>query len=408
MLLVCGTGAGFFSSSDHVATLTVPPAWETSDIGVVWSDDFNRATLGTNWVLFGGNAITLTNNEILVGPGDGNLLYQPWLISSDSWTLRWKQRFIVLNTSSYGVGVGLRNLQKYGGTNRAYNAILSVAQGWFGQFVIEQLRDDGLQGRVTNGPAMTLAVGDVVDCSLTRAGWDMIATASNRANGQVSSCAFTYSIPLQHEEPTISGINIYAEGGTVALDDISFTINRRKPARFIVIGDSISDGFYLASYTNEYRSVLQNYYPQAVCNDSSSYNVTSNSLSILPEILAHQPGTAILMIGGNDVFLNVPTATWKAQYSNLVAQLQANGVLVKHCLPTPRNQTDLRVLKDWISTNYPGTNLIDTWTPLLEGVSGLKAIYNTDPTGNPGTGDNVHPNAAGHLLIGEIIRTNLP
>ena len=409
-LLVCGTGAGFFSDPAGVANLNTPVSagWETSEIGVVWSDDFNRATLGTNWVLFGGNAITLTNNEILVGPGDGNLLYQSWLISSDSWTLRWKQRFIVLNASSYGVGVGLRNLQKYGGTNRAYNAILSGAQGWFGQFVIEQLRDDGLQGRVTNGPAMTLAVGDVVDCSLTRTGWDMIATASNRANGQVSSCAFTYSIPLQHEEPTISGINIYAEGGTVALDDISFTLNRRKPARFIVIGDSISDGFYLASYTNEYRSVLQQYYSQAVCNDSSSYNVTSNALGVLPEILAHQPGTAILMIGGNDVFLNVPTATWKAQYSNLVTQLQAHGVLVKHCLPTPRNQTDLRVLKNWISTNYAGTNLIDTWTPLLTGVSGLKAIYNTDPTGNPGTGDDVHPNAAGHLLIGAIIRTNLP
>lgn len=402
LLLLGGTGAGFFSNPARVAALT-GPRWETSDIGIVWSDDFNRSTLGSNWGLFGGSAITLTNNEILVSPGDGYLLYQPWLISSDAWTLRWKQRFAVLNATSYGVGVGLKNLQIYGGTNRAYNAILSGAQGWFGQFVIEQLSIDGVhQGRVTNGPAMQLAVGDVVDCSLTRAGWDMIATASNRANGQVSSCVFTYSLnPLDlHEQPTISGICIYAEGGTAFVDDISFAINRRKPARFVVIGDSISDGFGVSAYAAEYRSILQSNYTEVVCNESSSYNTTSNALGVLPEILAHQPQTAILMIGGNDVFLNVPTIQWKLQYSNLVTQLQANGVGIVHCLPTPRNNVNLTQLKTWITTNYAGAKVVDLWTPFLTGTSGLKTAYDS--------GDGVHPNDAGHFLIGSIIRTNLP
>jgi lysophospholipase L1-like esterase len=400
LLLLCGTGAGFFSDPARLATLNTA-RWDTSDVGVVWSDDFNRPTLGTNWALFGGTAITHTNNEILVSPGDGYLLYQPWLISSDAWTLRWTQRFAVLNATSYGVGVGLRNLQIYGGTNRAYNALLSGTGGWFGQYSIEQLSIDGLhQGRVTNGPAMALAVGDVVECSLTRAGWDMFATASNRANGQVSSCAFTYSIPALHPQPTISGICIYAEGGTVFVDDLSFAINRRKPARFVVIGDSISDGFGVSAYAAEYRSVLQSNYTEVVCNESSSYNTTSNALGVLPEILSQQPQTAILMIGGNDVYLKVPEVQWKLQYSNLVAQLQANGVGVVHCLPTPRNNVNLSQLKTWISTNYAGAKIVDLWTPLLTGSSALKPAYDS--------GDGVHPNDAGHFLMGSIIHTNLP
>lgn len=398
MLLVCGTGAAFFSDPGRVAGLKSTPIWDSSDVGVVWSDDFNRATLGPNWVLVDGASASIIGDELFMS-GGGEVVFAPWFICSDSWTIRWKQRFSALDANSYGIGVGLKNMQLYGGTNVGYNALLSGAAGWFGQFVIEQ-HYDVQQFKITNGPPMALAVGDVVDCSFTRAGFDMIATASNRANGQVTSSAFRYVATTSAQSPTISSVCIYGEGGPVYLDDISLTINRRKPARFIVLGDSISDGFGVTRYAAEYRSVIQSNYTTTVCNDSSSWNTTSNTLMAMPEILAHKPGTAILMIGGNDVFLNVPEAQWKTQYSNIVSQLESNGVLVKHCLPTPRNNVDLRVLKDWISTNYAGPNLIDLWTPLLNGTSGLKSAYNT--------GDDVHPNDAGHTLMGSIIRTNLP
>ena len=93
-------------------------------------------------------------------------------------------------------------------------------------------------------------------------------------------------------------------------------------------------------------------------------------------------------------------AQWQAQYSNLVAQLQLAGVLVKHCLPPPRNVVDVTPLKNWISTNYPSRDVIDVWTPLLQGTNSLNPAYDI--------GDGVHLNDAGHLLMGQIIRTNLP
>jgi lysophospholipase L1-like esterase len=121
---------------------------------------------------------------------------------------------------------------------------------------------------------------------------------------------------------------------------------------------------------------------------------------VLPEILAHQPAEAVLMIGGNDLQFGYPTNQWQSQYSNLVATLQANGVRVKHCLPTPRNVVDLTPLRDWIVATYPSADIINTWTPLLQGTNQLNILYNT--------GDGVHPNDAGHLILGTIIRTNLP
>ena len=228
----------------------------------------------------------------------------------------------------------------------------------------------------------------------------MTATASNRANAQVSSTSLTFSDPANLIAPVISRVCMYPIQGTVYLDDVSFTINRRKPARFIVVGASLSEGYDGSSYSNGFVRVVQRSVTQTVCNDSSSYNTTTNSVSVLQEILAQQPSTAILSIGGNDLQFGYPASQWQSQYSNLVAQLQLGGVQVKHGLPPPRNVVDLTPLRDWISATYPARDVIDIWTPLLQGPHSLNPAYDI--------GDGVHLNDAGHLLMGQIISTNLP
>jgi hypothetical protein len=100
------------------------------------------------------------------------------------------------------------------------------------------------------------------------------------------------------------------------------------------------------------------------------------------------------------LYYGYPTAQWQNGYSNLVFQLKAAGARVKHCLPTPRNSVNLMPLKNFIQANYPAADVIDCWTPLLINTSSLNPIYDS--------GDGVHFNDAGHLVIGSIIRTNLP
>jgi lysophospholipase L1-like esterase len=409
VLASCCLAPGFFSNPARVASLTQAgeSQWERADIGVVWSDNFDRASLGANWVITNNADASIVNNELMFNQPDVHyekqVFYLPWLTCSDHWTLRWSQRFDVLNATSYGVGVGILNFQAAGGNDRGYNAVILGAGTDFGKMLIQRWDGSG-HTDVSSGPPLALAAGDMVDCSLSRSGWTMSATASNRANGQVSTTSFEFSdfATPRLEAPTISRICFYLLQGTVYVDNLSFSIDRRKPARFVVIGDSISEGYDATDYANAYVNVVRSNFTQAVCNDSGSYNTTDNSVSLLPEILAHQPGTAILMIGGNDLLFSYPTAQWQNNYSNLVAQLQANGVKVKHCWPTPRTPVDLRPLKNWISAHYPAQDIIDVWTPLVTSNYKLKPAYDNYDN------DGVHPNDAGHLVIGQIIRTNLP
>jgi Lysophospholipase L1 and related esterases len=377
--------------------------WETSDIGVLWSDDFNRAALGSNWVVLGNANVTISNNELQFAQFNTDysrqVYYLPWLISSDEWTIRWTQRFGALDSTSFGVGVGIKNFQASGGNDRGYNGLLLGTGPDTGKMQISRFNGSGQQP-AASANAISISAGDVIDCSLTRSGWTMTATASNRANAQVSTSALVYSESSNLIAPTISRVCFYPLGGTVYIDNISFTINHHKPARFIVIGASASDGYNASSAARRYVSVVQSNFFEAVCNVSSSYNTTSNAISILPEILAHRPTTAILMIGGNDLAFGYPPSQWQTQYSNLVVQLQANGIAVKHTFQTPRNSVDLTPLKNWIVAHYPPADIIDTWTPFVTNAFSLKQIYDS--------GDGVHPNDAGHLLLGQIIRTNLP
>jgi lysophospholipase L1-like esterase len=377
--------------------------WETADVGVVWSDDFNRAALGSNWVILGTANVSITNNELQFAQINTDfsrqVYYLPWLTSSDEWTIRWTQRFGALDATSYGVGVGIKNFQAAGGNDRGYNGLLLGAGPDVGKMQISRF-DGGGQQPAGGGNAISIAPGNIIDCSLTRSAWTMTATASNRANAQVSTSSLVYSEVSNLIAPTISRVCFYPLGGTVYMDNLSFTINHRKPARFIVLGASASDGYNASSAARRYISVVQSNFFEAVCNDSSSYNTTTNAISIMPEILAHQPTTAILMIGGNDLAFGYPSSQWQTQYSNLVAQLQMNGIVVKHTFQTPRNSVDLRPLKDWITSRYPPGDIIDTWTPFVTNAYSLRPIYDS--------GDGVHPNDAGHLLLGQIIRTNLP
>jgi lysophospholipase L1-like esterase len=378
-------------------------SWEASPMGTVWSDDFNRASLGTNWIILGGANASISTNELLLSQSNVNLsrqiYYDPWLTSSDEFTIRWSHRFSVINSTNIGVGVGIKNFQAAGGNDRGYNGQFAGAGANAGRMVLQ--RFDGSQMVVAaTGSPISFAAGNIVDCTLSRDGWTMTATASNRANGQFSSCSLVYSDPANLIAPTISRVCIYPIQGTVYLDNISFTINHSKPARVIIIGASLSEGYDASSYSNGYVRVMQRTMAEAICNDSSSYNTTTNAVSVLQEILSHQPGTAFLSMGGNDMQFGYPPSVWQTGYSNLVAQLQMAGVVVKHGLPPPRNVVDVRPLRDFIITNYPAKDVIDLWTPLVQGASGLNPAYDI--------GDGVHLNDAGHLLMGTIVRTNLP
>ena len=395
------------STTSAVAVLTVfvpPPTfpWEASDIGAVWSDNFERAALGSNWVVLGNANTTIVSNQLQFAQTNVDntrqVYYDPWMICSDSWTLRWSEQFGAWDSNSLGVGIGLKNFQAAGGDDRGYNLVISGAGTDLGKLLLQRWNGSA-QVLLGSGAAMGMSAGDIVDCALTRSAWTLTATASNRTTTLVSTFTTNFGTGLL-SAPSISRVCCYPLSGTVNVDDMSFTINHRKPARFIFIGASTMEGYNATSIVHRCVNVVQSNYTEAVCNDSASWNSTTNAVSVLPEILAHQPATAILEIGGNDLLYNYPASQWQSNYAYLVSQLQFHGVRVMHSLGPPRTPTDVTPLKNWITSNYPPADLIDFFTPMVSGASSLQAAFDS--------GDGVHLNDAGETFMGQIVISNLP
>ena len=270
-----------------------------------------------------------------------------------------------MDSGSYGIGFGILNFQDAGGNDRGYNAVLWGAGPAFGQHRDPEVgRDPPERGhdrgrnRADGGRCSGLLAHTIgLDAHAPRPAIVPTHRFQQRAT--------VFSDDTNLIAPTISRVCFYPLKGAVYVDNVSFSIDRRKPARYLLIGDSVSEGYNASAYSNAFISVIQSNFTQAVCNDSGSFNTTSNSVSLLPEILAHKPATAILMIGGNDIQFEYPTSQWQTNYSLLVTQLQTNGVKVKYCLPPPRTGFDLRPLINWITATYPAADVIDTFTPLV-------------------------------------------
>src|ERR1041385_1650685 len=138
---VLASSATFFSNPSRIANLN-PVLWETSPIGALWNDDFNRGSLGANWIVLGSPNAAIVGSELQLSQTNTDysrqLYYQPWLTCSDHWTIRWGQRFSALNSSSIGVGVGLKNFQAAGGNDVGYNALFAGAGSNLGKMQIEK------------------------------------------------------------------------------------------------------------------------------------------------------------------------------------------------------------------------------------------------------------------------------
>ena len=62
------------AATSATATLTVAaptiPQYEAADIGAVWSDNFNRSSLGANWIILGGANATIVSNQLCLAQTD--------------------------------------------------------------------------------------------------------------------------------------------------------------------------------------------------------------------------------------------------------------------------------------------------------------------------------------------------
>jgi len=93
---------------------------------------------------------------------------------------------ITVRKTSFGVGVGIKNFQASGGNDRGYNGVLLGTGPDLGKMEISRF-DGGAQQPAAAANAISIGAGNIIDCSLTRSGWTMTATASHKTRFRTAS-----------------------------------------------------------------------------------------------------------------------------------------------------------------------------------------------------------------------------
>ena len=100
-----------------------------------------------------------------------------------------------------------------------------------------------------------------------------------------------------------------------------------KNDKIVAFGDSLIEG-YGSTQGNDFVSVLSKKLNKPIVNLGISGNTTAEGMTRLDEVFNYNPGTVILLLGGNDYIRRVPKEETFANLRQMIFTLQSKGVFV--------------------------------------------------------------------------------
>lgn len=134
-----------------------------------------------------------------------------------------------------------------------------------------------------------------------------------------------------------------------------------------------------------------------VINGGVSGNTSAQGLERLPALLEeHQPRLVLVTLGGNDMLRKQPVGQTVANLTRIVDMVQAKGTKVV-LLATPKPSIAGAVLNNLSPPDFYAEIAKEKKVPLIADViSDVLSDTNLK-------GDQLHPNAAGHATLSELI-----
>lgn len=138
-----------------------------------------------------------------------------------------------------------------------------------------------------------------------------------------------------------------------------------------------------------------------VINGGVSGNTTAQALERLPALLdEHQPQLVLVSLGGNDMLRKQPQSQTVANLERMIDMSRAKGAKVV-LLATPRPSLAGAVFNSLSAADFYADVAKDKKVPLVK--DALPDVLSDTAL----KGDQLHPNAAGHALLGEKIHAEL-
>ncbi len=138
-----------------------------------------------------------------------------------------------------------------------------------------------------------------------------------------------------------------------------------------------------------------------VINGGVSGNTSTDALARLPALLEeHQPQLVLITLGGNDMLRKQPQNQTVANLERMIDMSRARGAKVV-LLATPKPSLAGAVFNSLSPPDFYAEIAKDKKVPLIEEAI-PKVLSDTNLKG-----DQIHPNAAGHARLGELIHAEL-
>ncbi|MBI5792185.1 MAG: arylesterase [Rhodocyclales bacterium] len=138
-----------------------------------------------------------------------------------------------------------------------------------------------------------------------------------------------------------------------------------------------------------------------VINGGVSGDTSAGALERLPALLEeHQPKLVLVTLGGNDMLRKVPAAQTVANLGRMLDLVNSRGAKAV-LLATPKPSIAGAVFNNLSPPDFYADLAKDKKVPLIEDAI-PKVLSDTNLKG-----DQIHPNAAGHARLGELIHADL-
>ena len=138
-----------------------------------------------------------------------------------------------------------------------------------------------------------------------------------------------------------------------------------------------------------------------VINGGVSGNTSADALTRLPALLEeHQPQLVLITLGGNDMLRKQPAGQTIANLERMIDMARSKGAKVV-LLATPKPSLAGAVFNSLSPPEFYAEIAKEKKVPLIEDAI-PKVLSDTTLKG-----DQIHPNAAGHARLGELIHAEL-
>jgi len=386
------------------------------EIGNIFNDDFDRASLGANYTtdFTDATAVVVGNdleyNKTISSSFDNFLTYSAHGSTLSNWET--EATFVVerLDANSNGLALGFIGTRAVG-TNRSIVAFYNnkTTSGNFEKITIYQVDSAGAATtKVTSAGTLTVNVGDSITIRTNMT--DCLFTATVINNTTVNTLVQTYMFGLSSPEliNTVGNFGIFNIGGDFTISDYRASSTEFKFSRAGFIGDSTTYGVGATTISDTWVSEIGA--DSATAGNNNVYtrlalgtSITDDILIAIDEIVSIDPDIYVMMIGTNDInqnsggdgLLNAQT-----NIPTIVAALDFGPTIVL-MTPLARNATDNEPLTDWIIATYAGTyQIIDLFDFTRDG-----ATTNLNPAW---TADGTHLNDVGQTAVKDEIISQLP